>query len=288
MLKRKFFGPRTMFTPPASAGSGFFGTTGTSFRLTVYDAVTDVVSLSATALPQQPGADVAFGNSTAGVYTRASNTTTTYKYTWSTNAVTTGGALFSTLTSSSGWGMGNDVKGFYGLGNGATTAAKYTYATDVNIQITGTSVNTVTSSACGNITDGIVVLNNATANTNHWVYSTEVRNNGTAMSYGSSTTGGSTVGDGTRGIFVKNNTAATSKYTWAAATSVAATSLLGNVTARQGTSDSTTGLFVLGGSTTATNKYTFSGDTVAVGTALTVSQSGGAPGLSSSNPGVNV
>jgi hypothetical protein len=277
-------------------GTGYFASSGTGRNATVYNFVADVLSLSAftwagaTTVPLS--SRVAFGNSSVGLWAMSNAGTTTYRITWATDASANGANLLTSLGTSQGFGMGNDVKGVYGPGQTPSTAL-YTYSYAGNAfaaSPASLSLAILSAHGCGNKTFGVVVLSSTgTANTNTYTYATDVRTAGAAISYGSATIGGGSIGNSTKAIFIKNGTSQTSRYTYSTNTNTNSTALYTSSTNGSGAigaSDGTTGLQLIGGSTTATARWNLTNDTNAAGAAFSTIQ-GLSPGVSSYNPGVN-
>jgi hypothetical protein len=300
-IARKFFAPQKTFVPLPSAGSGYFATQGTSDKISIYDGAAGTVTLSTVAFPQTSYLGNAAGNSTRGIFARSASTTDTYRYMYASRIMSAGGALAGTLTNGNSWVLGNDVKALFKTGNGpgvpSAQISNYIYATDVSAVSAATmsvAIQGANNTANGNITEGIVILaasTGATASTDHYVYASETRDAGTSIPGIGAANAGGTIGNSTRGIFIKSGDIITRGYTWSTGAVATTTSLPAGEFCQStdvGASDGTTGVFLRGNNSTQSKTWTFSSDTVGNGTVFTANQGGTCPSTSGYNPGVNV
>lgn len=291
MLTRKYYGPRATFVPPPPSGSGYFNASGTGNNLTVYNIGNGAVALSIGTLANTVGAStqVAAGNSVNGLYVRNGAVGGTSTYTYASNVANTGGNLTASIVSSQGMAVSNDVQAIIGIGgsSGNRVTNKYTFASNTVGLATLLTSNITRSAADGNLTRGIIFLNNGTNQTNRYIYASDTCSLGGTLPFNH--TGGIDNSISSSTEMVGSNTAGvTHRYNYAADTAANSTSLLSGGNGAKGASDGTKGVFLMCSNTPTTNVWTFAGSTVAAGSSLTAPANNHCPGVSSYNPGCNV
>jgi len=209
---------------------------------------------------------------TEGIFALGNGTTTTNKYTFSSDAVASGTALLAALTY--GQATGNSISGIFGIGNSTVTTNKYTYSGDTVISATSLSNISLDSAATGNATVGIFPFGISELGTNKYTYSGDLVTTGHTLS--SFMNFGAATGNSAIGVFaLGNSSTVTSIYTYSSDTSRSGTVLLyaPNAAGSSASGNSNIGIFV---GNSSTSIYNYNADTVIPGSSLSASLIAGA------------
>lgn len=306
MLAKKFFNSWKVFVNVPAVGSGYFFTASSGGKLNVYQMATDTTILTVRSTWSITTSDDtsqgnAAGNGEKAVVTRVGSGTPakkTVKLTYASQAFAAGTDLTDITTVNSGWAHGNSTKALFKVGAGLTTVNAYTYATDTAATAASSqTTNTTNAAVTGNDTECYVVLTTGVTNmpVDRWTYSTETHIAGTSLAWGvggGTTSRGNSVGNATAGLFVYPATTnnITKLYNYGAQTVATSTALTGisETNDGYGTSDGARGVMIQGNTTNKTILWTFAGSTFVNGGTLSNTQTTGAAGVSSGNPGVNI
>ncbi len=302
MLKRKFFPNLATTPPPPSLGLTYFSPISGSSSWMVYDLNNDTTGFSVGVSPVSGGGNStqgACGNSVAGIWAWGTGTSSTIKYTWSSNAVATGGALQFAMNSSNGWGMGNDVVGLIGKGALTTAAAqsrqcsKYTYSSDSTVFGTQISRGVNRTAADGNLTLGVLCINDGTNNSKDvstYTYAGDVvALISTALALvhtsGAANTSLATATNAYLATAFSFDVFNLSSHTSAAF----GVNMTTSCSSYKGASDGTRGVVTIGSNVPTTNIITFAPASIVAGTNMPNNiQNASSNGLATYNPGVNV